>query len=71
MGLLEPTRDSVVADRFQTLSAPVRFELLTVLFARLGHVRAELLHASLTDRTKPHRSRSGSWSPNRGGAGNS
>ena len=57
MGLLEPTRDSVVADRFQTLSAPVRFELLTVLFGRLGHVRAELLHASLTDRTKPHRSR--------------
>lgn len=49
--LLQAMGNNVFTDRFQTLSASTRFELLTKLFGRLEHLSAEFLFEPLTSVT--------------------
>ena len=50
--IMSPTKDDIISERFQTLKTSTRRQLLLILFNKLEHIDAEILHMELTQAPK-------------------
>ncbi|MCK5013334.1 MAG: DUF4157 domain-containing protein [Candidatus Omnitrophica bacterium] len=49
--IINPTKDDIISERFQTLARSTRRELLLILCDKIEHRDAEILHEELTQKT--------------------
>jgi len=50
--IMSPKKDDIISERFQTLHTSTRRQLLLILFDKLEHIDAEILHKELTQAPK-------------------